>query len=78
MSYEIHIMLDGAAQDRQRFTPVFGRTPETVSCKAHRAEAQAVYGKFPAQGNSPSRSRGYSFCLHDFLHYSGHDQLRSR
>src|SRR5215472_6764244 len=64
---EIDAQPHGTAQNRNRLSAIFGWAPDAIPGKAHRAEPEAMYGNFPAQRNTPSQTRRYFFCVHDFL-----------
>ncbi len=47
---QVHAELDGATKDGETFLPVLRRPPDTVARETHRAESEAMDGKFSADG----------------------------
>src|SRR5690242_12495924 len=46
---KIHTELHRPTQNRNCLSTIFRRTPNTLSCKAHRPKAEAVNGKLSAE-----------------------------
>src|SRR5215468_3673786 len=50
---KIHAKLDRSAQHRFGLSAIFGRSPDALSCKTHRAESEAMNGNFSAECETP-------------------------
>jgi hypothetical protein len=62
---EIHIKLDGPAQNCQSRFAILGLSPDAFTGKAHGAEAETMDRNLFAEGNLPSGRCGKLFVAHD-------------